>query len=186
MWYTRERARAAAHVALLAIAATAVPLLTIEHETLGMGHTLRLDCYLTRATSNYASASSCAVLIDTINHDQTHPYLIVGERAAVIADEVVALAVATAALDAAGAFVVPVVGLARPGCATAARAASWARVFTSVAVVTGGFALDAAQRWGREHDAAAPAESETYASLGAGAYVIAGLPLVSILADAQA
>lgn len=185
MLYTRERARAAAHVALLAIAAAAVPLLTIEHETLGATYTLRVDCYLTRATSNYASASSCATLIDTINHDQTQPYLIVGERAALIGDQVVALAAATAALDTVGAFIVPVVGLARPGCAAAARATSWARAFTSAAVVTGGFALDAAQRWSREHDGAAPAESETYASLGAGAYIIAGLPLASILAQAQ-
>jgi hypothetical protein len=180
--------RVLVHIVAIAAGVVVLPLLTIEHETVGLDHVLRIDCYLFRATSNYISGKSCVALIDKINHDNSVPYLIVGEDAAVIGAEVYALAIVTICLHLVGALVLPVAAMIEDRFGRTSRhARSWARFATCASVVIGGWTLDTAQRWSREHDAATPDMSATYASLGGGTYLIVGLPLVStiILASQQ-
>lgn len=174
--------RVLVYTAATAASVIVLPLLTIEHETVGTAHVLRVDCYLLRATSNYDSDSSCMGLIDKINHDDSIPYLVVGEDAAVVGAEVYALAVVTLSLHLVGALLLPIATIVEDAFGyTSQHVRSWATFATCAAVVIGGWMLDTAQRWSREHDAATPDMSATYASLGGAAYVIAGLPLVSTI-----
>ena len=180
--------RVLVHIAAVSIGVVVLPLLTIEHETVGQAHVLRVDCYLFRAASDYDSDRTCVALIDKINHDNSVPHLVVGEDAAVIASEVYALAVATICLHLVGALLRPIGAIVEDRYHRKPKTLeSWATFATCASVATGWWTLDTAQRWSREHDAATPDMSATYASLGGATYVIVGLPLVStiILASQQ-
>ena len=168
----------------LLLAVYVLPLLTIEHDT--AGHTLAIKCYLTRAVSNLKDGTSCMALIDAINHDSSMPYLIVGEDAGLVAAQVDLYIVTTMALFVlallpALVFELLLLYIKFDACLWRARLASWQAVALSAAICTGALALDASQRWSREHDGATPTESATYASVGGGCYVVVVLPVFAVL-----
>ena len=182
MGYYSHNVRLTLFMVAIAVGVIVLPILTIEHETVGQEHILRVDCYLFRATSNYDSGPSCIALIDKINHDNSVPYLIVGEDAAVVGAQVYALCIVTLTLHIISVLLLPTAASIEARFnRKLASIKSWTTIVTCASVVTGGLTLDAAQRWSREHDGATPDESATYASLGAATYVIVGLPLVSTI-----
>ena len=108
MGYYSHNVRLILVIVAIAIGVNVLPILTIEHETVGVTHILRVDCYLLHATSNYDSGPSCMALIDKINHDNSVPYLIVGEDAAIVGARVYALCIVTLCLHLISVLLLPI------------------------------------------------------------------------------